>query len=101
MNTSDDSIISRLSLSQQDVKRLTVTQIKNIDHLLNSPPEALLNASRRLTHDDLISEMRLYHIPIHAAEYSFTQLVRFLRDLIPNWKISHEEFNILSAALGR
>jgi hypothetical protein len=101
MNTADDSIISRLSLSAADVKRLTVTQIRNIDTLLTQPPQLLLDATRRIGHNELIQEFSLYHIPIHAIEFPLTQLLRFLRDLIPNWRMSHHEQNILSASICR
>lgn len=101
MNTEDDSIISLLSLSAVDVKRLTVTQIRNINTLLTNPPPALLDATRRIGHAELTQEFRQYHIPIHAIEYPLTQLLRFLRDLIPNWRMSHQEHNIMSASISR
>jgi hypothetical protein len=101
MNTGDDSIISRLALSASDVKRLTVKQIRNVDTLLTHPPTALLDATRRIGHDELIQEFRLHHIPIHAVEYPLSQLLRFVGDLIPGWRMTHQEQSVLVAAISR
>ena len=101
MNTEDDRIISRLELSAGDVKRLSVEQIRSIQSLLQRCPPRLQEASRRLSHDDLIEKFRLQHIPIHAVEFPFSNLVRFLKELIPDWRMSFEEQSLLGSALSR
>lgn len=101
MNTEDDSIISRLPLSASDAKRLTVTQIRNVDKMLSQPPPALLNAARKICHEDLIEEFRLFRIPVHATEFPYAQLLRFLKDFIPQWRMTLEEQHLLCAAISR
>ena len=101
MNTEDDSIISQLPLSAGDVKRLTLTQIRNIKALLCHPPQPLLQATRRIGHAELIKEFQFHHISVHAVEFPLSQLLRFLRDLIPGWYVSHDDHSILSASLSR
>ncbi len=101
MNTEDDSIISQLPLTHSDIKRLSLSQIRSIKTLLVQPPEHLLSATRNINHDQLIEAFRIHKIPIHAVEFPFAQLIRFVRDLIPEWKMTSQEENDISSSISR
>jgi hypothetical protein len=68
---------------------------------LQNPPIALLEATRRIAHNDLTKELHAHHIPIHATEYPLTHLLRFLRELIPQWHMTMDDQNLLSSVLSR